>query len=68
MFVATRVVTNRPGITGALTDGMFRWTALSGSFAMAKKFSAVSLNVSGRRAGGPDVDPPAPDVERVGRR
>jgi hypothetical protein len=44
-FVAVRVVLNRPGMTGALIDGMLRFTAWTGSLASAAIRAAVSSNV-----------------------
>src|SRR5262245_18419244 len=59
-LVAVRVVTNRPGTSGAFTDGMLRWTAVSGSLAMAAKLSAVSLNVTGAALAAPMSIRPLP--------
>jgi len=46
-FLTTRVVTRRPGMTGALMDGTFRWTTFTGSPPSAAKSPAVSSSVSG---------------------
>ena len=50
VFVTTRVVVMRPGITGALIEAMFRWMALSSSAVRAAKSAADSSSVSGDAA------------------
>ena len=59
-FVTVRLVVTRPGIVGALIDGMLRSIVCSGSPVSAAKLVAVSEIVSGARIAGPTATRPAP--------